>query len=206
MSSVPSSNHLLRQLSGFKPSSDISPELGDLIEVDQTLYSDWAIYVGDGDVVHIVGEDDQEFLPESGFGYVKVKSLQSLGGDSFVRVNNKEVPAKERSLTPLDPDKVVAKALSMVGSKVEYNMLTRNNEHYLTEWKYGQPWSDQVSGTLLLIFIIIIFFVIIIIFFFKTGSMDCHVNLNDSFNVMNGLTNGLMNGLMDDLMNGLLIG
>jgi hypothetical protein len=33
----------------------------------------------------------------------------------------------------------------MVGGRVEYNFLTKNAEHYLTEWKYGKAWSDQAK-------------------------------------------------------------
>ncbi len=35
--------------------------------------------------------------------------------------------------------------LWQVGSTVPYNALQCNTEHYVTEWKYGQRWSDQVS-------------------------------------------------------------
>lgn len=122
-----------------------TPKLGDLIELDRTLYSHWALYVGDGRVVHITGEDDQD-LPDTEHAVVKESFLHELAGYSYVRVNNKLVPAKDRGLSTFDTDTVLANAKSMVGGRVEYNFLTKNAEHYLTEWKYGKAWSDQVCN------------------------------------------------------------
>ena len=119
------------------------PQLGDLIEIDRTLYSHWAVYVGGGRVVHVVGEENQD-LPDTEHAVVREHFLIDIAVSSFVRVNNKEVPAKERGMASFDSDTVVANAKSMVGSRVVYNMLTKNCEHYLTEWKYGKAWSDQV--------------------------------------------------------------
>lgn len=119
------------------------PVVGDLLEIDRCLYFHWAIYVGGGEVVHIVGEDGED-LPDSDVAVVRRDKLVNVVGSDKVRINNKEIRAKDRGLTPLDTDQVLANVRSMVGSKVEYNLLTQNVEHYLTEWKYGTSWSDQV--------------------------------------------------------------
>ncbi|RWS06312.1 HRAS-like suppressor 3, partial [Dinothrombium tinctorium] len=118
--------------------------VGDLIEIDRTLYAHWALYIGDGNVIHLVGEDDQD-IPDTEYAIVKEARLVDVAANSYVRVNNKEVPAKERKLTPFDSETTVANAKQFVGCRVEYNMLTRNCEHYLTEWKYGKAWSDQAT-------------------------------------------------------------
>lgn len=125
---------------------------GDIVEIDRTLYAHWALYVGGGHVVHIVDEHSNQDLPVGGWGLVKRDALVAVAGNSFVRANNKEVPAKERSLVANPPIEVVHQALRMVGKLVPYNTLTRNSEHYLTEWKYGRGWSDQVSCHLFLAF------------------------------------------------------
>lgn len=140
-------NNLRLQLSVFRNACEVSPELSDIIEIDRTLYTHWALYVGDGYVVHIVGDDDQDF-PDTQSAVVKKVKLTHVVADNYCRINNKEVPAKERSLSPLDPQFVVNEALQRVGSVVEYNLLTRNCEHYLTQWKYGQSWSDQAAVAL----------------------------------------------------------
>ena len=123
---------------------------GDLVEIDRTLYAHWALYVGGGQVVHIVDEHSNQDLPIGSWGLVKRDALTSVAGSSFVRANNKEVPAKERLLVAHSPTEVVQNALRMVGKLVPYNTLTRNSEHYLTEWKYGKAWSDQVSNSIFL--------------------------------------------------------
>lgn len=68
-----------------------SPQLGDLIEIDRTLFSHWALYVGDGRIVHVVGEDGED-LPNGEHAIVKEDFLTEVAGSSYVRVNNKDVP------------------------------------------------------------------------------------------------------------------
>ncbi|CAG2101824.1 unnamed protein product [Medioppia subpectinata] len=140
-------NQLRLQLSPFRLASEVSPELADIIEIDRTLYTHWAIYVGDGQVVDVVGDLDNE-LPDAEEAIVRQLPLTDVVADNYCRVNNKEVPAKERYLQARDANQVVKEAVAMVGSTVDYNLLTRNVECYLTEWKYGQPWSDQANVAL----------------------------------------------------------
>ncbi|XP_023229561.1 phospholipid-metabolizing enzyme A-C1-like [Centruroides sculpturatus] len=130
-------------LRSFVPATDFQAEVGDLIEIDRTLYSDWCLYVGDGNVVTLTGQD----IPTKHVT-VKLASLVDVAGVSGVRINNKEVPAKEKSLPPLPVDEVLQRALAVIGTKVNYNFLTKNCEHYVTEWKYGRGWSDQAATTL----------------------------------------------------------
>ena len=110
-------NQLRLRLSQFLNSTEISPELGDIIEIDRTLYTHWAIYVGDGQVVHVVGHDNND-LPDAEQAVVQKVSLIDVVGDNCCRVNNKEVPAKERNLQPKDPELVVKEALDMVCNEV----------------------------------------------------------------------------------------
>ncbi|XP_054156511.1 phospholipase A and acyltransferase 2-like [Oppia nitens] len=140
-------NQLRLQLGSYRLASELTPELADIIEIDRMLYTHWAIYVGDGQVVDVVGDDDND-LPDNEEAIVRRSLLTDVAGDNYCRVNNKEVPVKERCLQPLPADLVVKEANAMVGSTVDYNLLTRNCEHYLTQWKYGQPWSDQAAVAL----------------------------------------------------------
>ena len=74
------------------------------------------------------------------------RKLAELTGGVLVRVNNKRVPAKNRGVTSLKPKTIIQNVSKLIGKNVEYNILTRNSEHYVTEWKYGISWSDQVRN------------------------------------------------------------
>lgn len=135
-------------LGSFISSYDLQPDIGDLIQIDRVLYTDWALYVGNGNVVHISGLDmDNNEIP-SDTAVVRLSSLVDVAGISGVRVNNKSVGAKERGLEPLVIDDILESCYSCLDKEVDFNMLTRNSEHYVTEWKYGQGWSDQAAVTM----------------------------------------------------------
>ena len=106
-------NQLRLQLSQFLLATEIRPQLADIIEIDRTLYTHWSIYVGDGQVVHVCGEDNSD-LPDTQEAVVKKVALADVVGDNFCRVNNKEVPAKERNLAPKESELVVQEALQQV--------------------------------------------------------------------------------------------
>lgn len=111
-------------------------QLGDLLEIDRKLYSHWAVFVGNSEVVH---------LPESRQGSALVArcSLQAVAQDGRVRGNNKQLAARERELTEFPDAEVVKRALDSVGTRVPYNIVTSNGEHFVTKLKYGVGWSDQ---------------------------------------------------------------
>ncbi|XP_013781893.1 HRAS-like suppressor 3 [Limulus polyphemus] len=159
-------------LTAFYPAINLKAELGDIIEIDRTLFSHWAIYAGDDNVIHVCGMNNEDFPTET--GVIKLEKLIDVAGFSRVRVNNKEVPAKERNLTPLTPNQVVARARAFVGKVVEYNLLTSNCEHYVTEWKYGKGWSDQASVALSVN---------------KTLKKDCQIGHNLLLNSLNSVLN-----------------
>lgn len=132
-------------LGDFVTASDLKPQPGDLVEIDRTLYSHWALCVGNNQAIHVQGLNKNQIdIPLSGSATVKIGKLIEVCGASPVRVNNKDVPAKERGLKALPSDKVISASKKLVGKTVNYNLLSRNCEHFVTEWKYGKAWSDQV--------------------------------------------------------------
>ncbi|GIY43723.1 hypothetical protein CDAR_572161 [Caerostris darwini] len=135
-------------LGSFISSYDLEPEIGDLIQIDRVLYTDWALHVGNGNVVHISGVDKDNNEIPSNAAVVRLSSLNDVAGLNGVRVNNKIVGAKERCLEALPVDEVLQNCYSCLDKEVEFNMLTRNSEHYVTEWKYGCGWSDQATVTM----------------------------------------------------------
>ncbi|KAG1664400.1 Retinoic acid receptor responder protein 3 [Nymphon striatum] len=137
-------------LGDFMTSCDVRPQPGDLVEIDRTLYSHWALCVGNGQAIHVQGLNKNQIdIPLSGSATVKLGRIIDVCGKSPVRVNNKDVPAKERGLKAFAADKVISATKKLVGKTVNYNLLTRNCEHFVTEWKYGKAWSDQAFEDLL---------------------------------------------------------
>lgn len=133
-------------LGQFVAAAELEPGLGDLVEIDRTLYAHWAVYIGEGKVVHVVGPNEEDIPTE--FAYVQKCPLEDVAGCSGVRVNNKSVRAKERAVRSLEKEQIVIRALEKLNQKVEFNFLTRNAEFYATQWKYGVGWSDQAAVAL----------------------------------------------------------
>ncbi|OQR75311.1 group XVI phospholipase A1/A2-like [Tropilaelaps mercedesae] len=145
LESMPQSDATTFGLGAFVPAADLVSDLkvGDIVEIDRTLYAHWAVHVGDGRVVHVAGPSEED-IPSEPWALVHLCPLTELAGCSRVRVNNKSVRAKERQVRPLDGAQVATRALAQRGHKLDFNFLTRNAEFYVTQWKYGQGWSDQI--------------------------------------------------------------
>ncbi|XP_042273922.1 phospholipase A and acyltransferase 4-like [Thunnus maccoyii] len=110
------------------------PDPGDLIEIIRGIYQHWAVYIGDGYVVHLLG-------PE-GFVNARVKKekLQDV-------VNNNKWEVKnlfDDTYKPRPIKEIVEVALSWVGKDVEYSISDWNCEHFATWCRYGKAKSLQV--------------------------------------------------------------
>ena len=117
-------------------------EQGDVVEIDRTLYSHWAVYIGDGKVIHVASQHNNSTCTES---LIVQDTLSNVAGSSLVRVNNKEVPALQRNLTALHPKMVVENAKRCLLQKVPHNVMSVTAEQFVTSCKYGVGWSDQVG-------------------------------------------------------------
>ncbi|XP_035293967.1 phospholipase A and acyltransferase 3 isoform X1 [Cricetulus griseus] len=123
------------------------PKPGDLIEIFRPMYKHWAIYVGDGYVIHLA--------PPSEFAGAGAASIMSAltdkaivkkellcdvaGGDKY-HVNNKH----DSEYTPLPPNKIIQRAEELVGKEIHYKLTSENCEHFVNELRYGVARSDQV--------------------------------------------------------------
>ncbi|KAM9221890.1 phospholipase A and acyltransferase 2-like [Dugong dugon] len=130
------------------------PRLGDLIEIFRTGYEHWAIYVGDGYVIHLA--------PPSEFAGAGVASIMSaltdkaivkkellsvvVGRDRY-RINNKH----DDRYSPLPRNKIVKRAEELVGREVPYELISGNCEHFVNELRYGVSRSDQVSDAVTIV-------------------------------------------------------
>ncbi|TWW55684.1 Retinoic acid receptor responder protein 3 [Takifugu flavidus] len=97
---------------------DENPEPGDLIEICRGSYQHWAVYVGDGFVVHLT-------VTSEGWG----------GSSSSSGLDNKYEPRPS--------DIIVKAACELVGQQRLYHLLTKNCEHFVNDLRYGKAESRQ---------------------------------------------------------------
>ncbi|NXM51077.1 HRSL1 enzyme, partial [Gymnorhina tibicen] len=118
-----------------------NPEPGDLIEIKRHGYQHWALYVGDGYVIHLT--DDRSLFASllSRRAKVKKQLLKEVVGNDEWCVNNKY----DRSRTPRPVKEIIQRAESCIGKEVPYRLFHNNCEHFVTELRYGKKFSYQVS-------------------------------------------------------------
>uniref|UniRef100_A0A674HT37 LRAT domain-containing protein n=1 Tax=Taeniopygia guttata TaxID=59729 RepID=A0A674HT37_TAEGU len=120
------------------------PQPGDLIEIDRTGYQHWALYVGDGYVIHVTDEGATSLTLSSSSirattAKVKKQLLKDVVGNDNWRVNNKY----DHYYTPFPVKKIIQHAEQWVGRVVPYDVLNKNCEHFVTMLRYGEGVSDQ---------------------------------------------------------------
>ncbi|XP_053382262.1 uncharacterized protein LOC128549514 [Mercenaria mercenaria] len=138
-------------------------KLGDLIQLRRMkgLFAHWAVYVGDGDVIHLApppskmelcsviasssgvttisGEEIDMWL----FGSIKVRrdKLTVVAKGSAIVVNNE--CDSDPGMTPFPGEIIVKRAESKLGTN-DYNLLTWNCEHFATWCRYGKAVCKQL--------------------------------------------------------------
>uniref|UniRef100_A0A673GC97 Retinoic acid receptor responder 3 n=1 Tax=Sinocyclocheilus rhinocerous TaxID=307959 RepID=A0A673GC97_9TELE len=120
------------------------PEPGDLIEISRGLYQHWAIYVGEGYVIHLAPPcDDTDPRSFSGLvlATVKKEQLYEVVGNNDYRINN----LLDEKYKPRPVREILQDAHSFVGKERTYSVFTKNCEHFVTELRYGKPQSRQVQ-------------------------------------------------------------
>ncbi|KAK7504445.1 hypothetical protein BaRGS_00004311 [Batillaria attramentaria] len=131
-------------------------EEGDMIEFPRGAYSHWAVYIGNEEVVHLAGDEDDgidgqfdstHLFTISGQRFtkalVKVENFWNVVAGSFAKKNNE----KDKKYKPLTKVEIVQNALSKLGS-IGYNVLFENCEHFAAWCRYGVKKSDQVDNFL----------------------------------------------------------
>ncbi|XP_049748254.1 phospholipase A and acyltransferase 3-like [Elephas maximus indicus] len=127
------------------------PNLGDLIEIFRIGYQHWAIYVGDGYVIHLAPPSEIAGAGSASLmsavvdrAVVKKELLSVVVGQDRYRVNNKH----DNKYPPLPPRNIVWQAEELVGQEVLYQLTSRNCEHFVNKLRYGVACSDQVSDAI----------------------------------------------------------
>ncbi|XP_036151763.1 uncharacterized protein LOC118649083 [Myotis myotis] len=116
------------------------PKPGDLIEISRIGSSHWALYVGDGDVIHLAppGENSEAGAP-TGLGEVKRQLLVEVVGNCSYKVNNH----LDHLYKPRPIKEMLRSGKEMVGQEMEYSDLSRNCERLVTDLRYGKARSRQ---------------------------------------------------------------
>ncbi|XP_071970451.1 uncharacterized protein [Engystomops pustulosus] len=125
------------------PPGSCTPNHGDIIEILRPGHRHWAIYIGDGNIVHITGTvvgvgDDSVH----GNCVVEQSTLDTEAKESGFRVNN----IYNGELTPIPRDQVVRSALQIVGENKPYGSCCRN---FVLELKFGPANLDIIIQNLM---------------------------------------------------------
>lgn len=128
------------------------PNPGDLIEIFRPLYRHWAVYVGDGFVVHLAPPSEIAGAGAASLmsaladkAIVKKELLYDVAGRDKYHVHNKH----DDKYSPLPPNKIVQRAEALVGQEVLYKLTSDNCEHFVNELRYGVSRSDQVRDAVM---------------------------------------------------------
>ncbi|NWS88755.1 HRSL1 enzyme, partial [Toxostoma redivivum] len=116
------------------------PEPGDLIEIDRRVYQHWALYMGDGYVIHLTSVDKRDLSEFTNFAKVKKQLLKEVVEDDEWRVNNKY----DQYRNPFSVEEIIQRAKQWIDTEVPYDVISKNCEHFVTMLRYGEAFSDQV--------------------------------------------------------------
>uniref|UniRef100_A0A3P9I936 Retinoic acid receptor responder 3-like n=1 Tax=Oryzias latipes TaxID=8090 RepID=A0A3P9I936_ORYLA len=129
---------------------DVKPEPGDLIEIDRGSYQHWAVYVGDGFVVHMAAPFETPGARSSSImsvltekAMVKKEELWEVVGTDQWKISN----SLDEEYEPRPAPVIVADACMLVGQELPYCVFTGNCEHFVNELRYGKAESRQVRKT-----------------------------------------------------------
>ncbi|NXF13777.1 HRSL1 enzyme, partial [Smithornis capensis] len=121
---------------------------GDLIEIKRSIYQHWALYLGDGYVIHLTtldGDASPRFVNSPSVARKKAVArkqlLKDVVGNDYWHVNNKY----DSRWTPLPVEEIIQHAESHIDQEVTYFLLGNNCEHFVTTLRYGEGFSGQVS-------------------------------------------------------------
>ncbi|ESO92138.1 hypothetical protein LOTGIDRAFT_162789 [Lottia gigantea] len=138
--------------------SELQP--GDIVEFKRGIYSHYGVYIGNEEIVHLSGEDENDGLDAFGVEHIFTISGQLFNKawvkkDKFLEVAGKSKAYKANKDTkrqPLPAHKIVENSLSKLG-RVGYNIITQNCEHFANWCRYETEKSEQVDGFLTAVFL-----------------------------------------------------
>ncbi|GAA6217914.1 HRAS-like suppressor 2 [Lates japonicus] len=124
--------------------SDVKPEPGDLIEIFRSVYQHWAVYIGNGFVVHLLppyeGLDTVVSVLSPKAVVKKDKLMDVVGNDKWM-INN----TLDKKYKPFPADNIVKAACVLIGMELPYSISRFNCEHFANELRYHKAVSRQVN-------------------------------------------------------------
>ncbi|KAJ4921213.1 hypothetical protein JOQ06_019471 [Pogonophryne albipinna] len=122
--------------------------VGDLIEIFKGFYKHWAVYVGDGFIVHMAPASnvpgacaDSLMSVRNKKALVKKEKLRDVVGKAKWRINNRQ----DKTYKPRPAEDIVRDACARVGETLYYSVFQNNCEHFAKELRYGIAKSRQVG-------------------------------------------------------------
>ncbi|KAG9272468.1 phospholipase A and acyltransferase 4 isoform X1 [Astyanax mexicanus] len=126
---------------------DKKPEPGDLIEIYRGTYQHWAIYIGDGYVIHLAPPSEHAQAGAYSMmsvlcdkAVVKKEQLWDVVGDDMYTINN----LLDHKYEPRPVQDILRDAHSLLYRELPYCVFRGNCEHFATELRYGKAESRQV--------------------------------------------------------------
>ncbi|XP_049635885.1 phospholipase A and acyltransferase 4 [Suncus etruscus] len=123
-------------------------EIGDLIEIFRIGYQHWAIFMGNGYVIHLAPPSEYAgagsssiFSVLSNRAVVKRELLTEVAGNCHYKVNN----FLDHKYPPLPKYQILSAAKARLGQELPYSLYSGNCEHFVTGLRYGHSCSSQVE-------------------------------------------------------------
>ncbi|XP_048338949.1 phospholipase A and acyltransferase 1-like, partial [Sphaerodactylus townsendi] len=115
------------------------PKRGDLIEIFRPVCQHWGIYVGNGNVIHLLIKSKVQGIFVRKNAVVEMEPLKKVVGNDKYRINNKY----DIRFLPRPREEIIVRAIAKVGKVTDYSIFTRNCEHFVTKLRYGKAVSAQ---------------------------------------------------------------
>ncbi|XP_055500445.1 lecithin retinol acyltransferase-like [Leucoraja erinacea] len=133
---------------------------GDLLEVPRTLFTHYGIYLGDGQVAHLMPDilpvftEDHKLIQDvvtnqrlilgviSKNASIRVDTVDDFAYGACILVNHMDRLVCKKPALP--NEEVARRAEKLVGS-TEYSLLWNNCEHFVTHCRYGIAMSIQTD-------------------------------------------------------------
>ncbi|XP_071011857.1 phospholipase A and acyltransferase 4-like [Oncorhynchus clarkii lewisi] len=132
-------------------------KIGDMIEITRGTYNHWALYIGNGKVIHVVTPDGSGVLTAfsssspsvSCKGMIIIDTLKAVADGNPYKINN----YLDNKYKPRRTDVIMEDVDILKGRTIKYGLLGRNCEHFVTFLRYGKSKSKQADDFLKNLFI-----------------------------------------------------